>query len=171
MNESDPRSNVHYLGSRTNCVNKLFSSFYNKYNTIVNKHTPMKKIFHRKAEQLPNPWITNGNKAAIKVKNKLYATGEKAKYKHYRNKICTLIHLSKRRYYDTFFENNMVNKEAMNFYIHGNKTRSHICTKGLLIIVTKLLGKVRGYLTLLMNTLQQSETDLLITYPFPKNII
>ena len=65
----------------------------------------------------------------------------------------------------------MVNKEAMNFNIHGNKTQSHICTKGLLIIVTKLLRKVRGYLTLLMNTLQQSETDLLITYPCRKRIV
>ena len=159
------------IANGTNCVNKLFSSFYNKYNTIVNKHTPVKKIYHRKAEQLPNPWITNGNKAAIKVRNKLYATGDKIKCKHYRNKICTLIRVSKRRYYDTFFENSMVNKEATNFYIRGNKTQSHICIKGLLIIVTKLLRKVRGYLTLLMNTLQQSETDLLITYPFPKNII
>ena len=93
------------------------------------------------------------------------------KCKNYRNKICTLIRVSKRRYYDTFFENSMVNKEATNFYIRGNKTQSHICTKGLLIIVTKLLRKVRGYLTLLMNTLRQLETDLLITYPFPKNII
>ena len=59
----------------------------------------------------------------------------------------------------------------MNFNIHGNKTQSHICTKGLLIIVTKLLRKVRGYLTLLMNTLQQSETDLLITYPCRKRIV
>ena len=86
----------------------------------------MKKISHRKAEQLPNPWITNGIKAAIKVRNKSYATGDKAKCKHYRNKIFTLIRLSKRRYYDTFFENNMVNKEAMNFYIHGNKTETHL---------------------------------------------
>ena len=151
----------------TNCFRRFTTSIIQ----LLTNTPPWKKIYHRKAEQLPNPWITNGNKAAIKVRNKLYATGDKIKCKHYRNKICTLIRVSKRRYYDTFFENSMVNKEATNFYIHGNKTRSHICTKGLLIIVTKLLRKVRGYLTLLMNTLQQSETDLLITYPFPKNII
>ena len=74
----------------TNCANKLFSSFY-KYNTIVNKHAPMKKLSKRKAKQLSKPWITNGIKAAIKVKNKLYASGDKVRYKHYRNKICTLI--------------------------------------------------------------------------------
>ena len=69
----------------------------------------MKKWFNRKAKQLSKPWLTNGIKAAIKVKNKLYETGDKVRYKHYRNKICTLIRLSKRRYYDTFFENNMGN--------------------------------------------------------------
>ena len=94
---------------RTNCANKLFSSFYNKYNTIVNKDAPMKKLSKRKAKQLSKPWITNGIKAAIKVKNKLYESGDKVRYKHYRNKICTLIGLSKKRYYDTFFENNMGN--------------------------------------------------------------
>ena len=92
-----------------NCANKLFSSFYNKYNTIVNKHAPMKKLSKRKAKQLSKPWITNGIKAAIKIKSKLYASGDKVRYKHYRNKICTLIRLSKKRYYDTFFENNMGN--------------------------------------------------------------
>ena len=75
------------------CVNKLFSSFYNKYNT----------------KQLSKPRITNGIKAAIKVKNILYTSGDEVRYKHYRNKICTLIRWSKRRYYDTFFENNMAN--------------------------------------------------------------
>ena len=69
----------------------------------------MKKLSNRKAKQLSKPWITNGIKAATKFKNKLYATGDKVRQKHYRNEICTLIHLSKRRYYDTFFENNMSN--------------------------------------------------------------
>ena len=39
----------------------------------------------------------------------MYETRDKVWYKHYRNKICTLIRLSKRRNYDTFFENNMGN--------------------------------------------------------------
>ena len=79
------------IANGTNCANKLFSSFYNKYNTIVNKHAPMKKLSKRKAKRLSKPWITNGVKAAIKVKNKLYASGDKVRYKQYRNKICTLI--------------------------------------------------------------------------------
>ena len=38
------------------------------YNTIVNKHAPMKKLSKRKAKQLSKPWMTNGIKATIKIK-------------------------------------------------------------------------------------------------------
>ena len=77
------------IANGANCVNKLFSSFYNKYNTIVNKHAPMKKLSNRKAKQLSKPWITSGIRAAIKVKNKLYVFGDEVRYKQYRNKIYT----------------------------------------------------------------------------------
>ena len=76
------------IANGANCVNKLFSSFY-KYNTIVNKHAPMKKLSNRKAKQLSKPWITSGIREAIKVKNKLYAFGDEVRYKQYRNKIYT----------------------------------------------------------------------------------
>ena len=56
------------IANGTNSVNKLFSSFYNKYNTIVDKHAPMKKLSNRKAKQLSKPWITNGIRAATKFK-------------------------------------------------------------------------------------------------------
>ena len=36
----------------------------------------MKKLSNRKAKQLSKPWITIGNKAAVKVKNKSYVTKE-----------------------------------------------------------------------------------------------
>ena len=54
-------------------------------------------------------WIINGIKVVINVKNKLYAFGDEVGYKHYRNKICTLIRVGKMKYYNTFFENNMAN--------------------------------------------------------------
>jgi len=40
----------------------------------------MKKLSNRKAKQLSKPWMTNGIKAAIKVKNKLYASGQEGHY-------------------------------------------------------------------------------------------
>ena len=61
-------------------MNKCLSLFYNKYNTIVNKHAPIKKLSDHKAKQLSKPWMTNGIKAAIKVENKLYAPGHEEHY-------------------------------------------------------------------------------------------
>ena len=73
-------------------MDNLFSSFYNiKFNKLINKHAPMKTISHRKAKQLSKPWTTKG----IGKKNKLYASGDTANYKIYRNKIFTLTRLSK----------------------------------------------------------------------------
>ena len=81
------------MGESRNDVNKLFSTFYNKYNKIVNKHVPIKKMSNRKAKQLCKPWITKGIKVSISIKNKLYAIGDNERYRRYRNKICSLIRL------------------------------------------------------------------------------
>ena len=50
-------------------MDKLFSSFYNKINKIVNKHAPMKVLSQPKAKQLSTPWTTRGIKASMKLKN------------------------------------------------------------------------------------------------------
>ena len=69
------------IANGANCSDKLFSTFYNKYNKIVNKHAPFKRLSNRKAKQLSKPWITTGIKASIAVKNKLYASGDNSRYK------------------------------------------------------------------------------------------
>ena len=52
-------------------VNNLFSSFYNKFNKLINKHAPMKTISNRKAKQLSKPWITKGIKSEFPFKLKI----------------------------------------------------------------------------------------------------
>ena len=89
-------------------ADNVFSSFYNNFNKLINKHAPMKTISNRKAKQLSKPWITKGIRISIKVKNKLYASGDTANYKIYRNKICTLTRLSKQQY-SKFFNDNLTN--------------------------------------------------------------
>ena len=59
-------------------ADNVFSSFYNKFNKLINKHAPMKTISNRKAKQLSKPWITKGIRISIKVKNKSYASGDTA---------------------------------------------------------------------------------------------
>ena len=63
----------------------------------------MKTISNRKAKQLSKPWITKGISISIKVKNKLYVSGNIANYKTYRNKISTLKHLSKQCSHESYF--------------------------------------------------------------------
>ena len=79
------------------------------FNKLVNKHAPMKTISNRKAKQLSKPWITKGIRISIKVKNKLYASGDTTNYKIYRNKICTLTRLSKQQYCSKLFNDNVTN--------------------------------------------------------------
>ena len=43
------------------------------------------------------------------MKNKLYASGDEVRYKYYRNKISSLIRISKNNYYSDYFEGNMSN--------------------------------------------------------------
>ena len=97
------------LIKKTYDADNLFSSFHNKFNKLISKHAPMKTISNRKAKQLSKPWITKGIRISIKVKNKLYASGDTANYKIYRNKICTLTRLSKQQYYSKFFNDNLTN--------------------------------------------------------------
>ena len=91
------------IANGANCLDKLFSTFYSKYNKIVKKHAPFKRMSNRKAKQLPHlllkPFdLPTGIKASIAVKSKLYASGVDSMYKYYKNKICSLIQLSKKRY-------------------------------------------------------------------------
>ena len=53
--------------------------------------------------------IPKGLRKSIRVKNKLYVSGDRAKYKMYRNKICTLTRISKQQYYTKFFNDNFTN--------------------------------------------------------------
>ena len=113
-------------------VNNLFSSFYNKSNKLVNKHAPMKIISYRKAKQLSKPWITQGLRTSIKIKNKLYASGDVSKYKTYRNKICSLTRISKQQYYFNFFDSNLANMkktwEGINSILARKSKRSKTIT-------------------------------------------
>ena len=84
----------------TDDINKIFSSFYNKLNKIVNKHAPFKTMSKRRKKKLSKPWITKGIRTSIKIKN---MSGDHAQYKHYRNTISKLTRISKKQYYSQFF--------------------------------------------------------------------
>ena len=94
-------SNVNWnalFSNESSDVNKVLSSFYNKFNKLVNKHAPMKTISNRKAKQFSKPWITKGLRKSL---------DDRVKYKMYRNRICTLTRISKQQYYTKFFNDNL----------------------------------------------------------------
>ena len=69
----------------------------------------MKQLSSRKRKVLSKPWITTGLKVSIRMKNKLYPSGDEVRYKYYRNKISNLLRISKKNYYSDYFEANMPN--------------------------------------------------------------
>ena len=96
------------LATNTN-VDKLFSSFYNKLNQVVNIHAPFKPVSKRKLKRLSKPWITKGLRTSIRIKNRLFYTNKNESYRLYRNKITTLIRISKKQYYHRYFYTNISN--------------------------------------------------------------
>ena len=72
-------------------------------------------------------WITKAIRRSIKIKIKLFYSGNKDKYKLYQNKITNLIRMSKKHYYQDYFENNITNMkktwEAINNLINRKKSK------------------------------------------------
>ena len=111
-------------------VDKCFSSFYNKFNKLINKHAPLKILSRRKAKQFSKPWITKGLRKSIKIKNRLFYSGDISKYKLYRNRIVSLSRLSKRLYYEAYFTTNLRNVkktwEGINELLNRQRNRKTV---------------------------------------------
>ena len=111
-------------------VDKLFSTFYNKLNKLINKDAPLRSLFKRKIKLLSKLWITKGIRKSIRIKNEIFFSGDRDKYKFYRNKSLHLSRISKRAFYHNYFMQNVCNMK---------KTWEGI---NALIIVTKRVTKL-----------------------------
>ena len=115
-----------------NDPSKLFSTFYNKLNKLLNKHAPLRTLSKRKSKQLAKPWITKGLRKAIKIKNELFYSGDRERYKLYRNKVLLLSRISKRNYYHTYFELNINNIkktwQGINILLNRKKKSDKVIT-------------------------------------------
>ena len=97
------------LATKAHDVDLLFSSFYKNINKIIKKHALIKTVSKRKKKLLAKPWITRGIRTSIRIKNKLYRTGDEVRYKYYRNTICKLTRQSKKQYFSDYFCENLNN--------------------------------------------------------------
>ena len=97
-----------------NNSNTLFQNFYNHITLCIDKHVPLRKLTRKEIKSVSKPWITPGIIESSKIKNNLYkkylSTKDVyflTKYKFYRNKISSLLRISKQQYYQIYFlENN-----------------------------------------------------------------
>ena len=94
----------------------------------------MKTLSHRMTKQLSKPWITKGIKTSIKVKNKVYLSGDDAKYKLYRNKLCSLTRISKQQFFCEFFKINLKNMKKTWQGINNQLNRKNKKTKTINIL-------------------------------------
>ena len=110
-----------------NNINQIFSAFYNQFNKIVNRHAPMKLLSRRKSKEFSKPWVTQGLRSSIREKNKFFANGNETMYKLYRNRICSLIRVSKKQYFHKYFNDNLNNMkktwDGINSLLHRKSTK------------------------------------------------
>ena len=91
-----------------------FSSFHQSYFKLFDKHFPKKKINIK--HQKHKPWLSDGLKACIKEKNKLYYKNLKfrtayneLKYTTYRNKLKSILIKAEKDYYSKLLDANKGN--------------------------------------------------------------
>ena len=83
-------SDINWGCNVQNNADRSFFTFYNKLHKTLNKRAPIITLSRHRAKQISKPWVTQGIRKSIKVKNNLYYSGEKDLHKIYRNKISTL---------------------------------------------------------------------------------
>ena len=94
--------------------------FLKKFNLILDKYLPLKKLTKQKLKFKTEPWITPGLQKSISIKNKLLTkfiklreptlkNEARTKYKLYRNMLAMLLKRSKDAYFSSFFFQNRIN--------------------------------------------------------------
>ena len=99
-------------------ANNAYETFINKLLFYYNKNIPLTSNKSRK--RINNPWITKGILRSIKTRNRLYKTALKSqnneklsKYKQYRNRLTSIIRLSRKLYYSRKLENSKNNVNSL----------------------------------------------------------
>ena len=101
-------------------VDFSFSKLLETFNTLLQKHAPIKKLSKKDKKAMKKPWITKGILKSIEKKNRIYrkcirtknATKKEELYnlfKSYRNSLNKITRLSKANHYKIFFEDNKNN--------------------------------------------------------------
>ena len=97
-------------------VDNLFKIFTENFESVLNKHTPLKELSRTEKKFRSKPWLTKGIRNSIKTKNTLYKESTKRnspesfqRYKMYRNSLTHVKEKSKKLHYNNLFETNKTN--------------------------------------------------------------
>ena len=103
------------FATENNDINLGFETLLRLIDKTLDKHAPVKKCIRKEQKLALKPWVTNGIKKSISVRDKLYKEMIKAKndqikkrkheiYKTYRNKIVDLLRVSRKCHYQKYFK-------------------------------------------------------------------
>ena len=109
---------AYVIKSENKNIDFSFECFLKKFNLILDKYLPLKKLIKQKLKFKTKPWITHGLQRSVSIKNKLLTKFIKlkepmlkyeahTKYKLYRNMLATLLKRSKHTYFSSFFQNHI----------------------------------------------------------------
>ena len=118
----------------------MFDKFYSEISEIVDRHIPIKQLSRKELKFRSKPWITKALKVSIHIKNKLYEKFLKtnslyyhSKFKYYRNRIYHLLKVSKSKYYNQYFLDNIKDSKRVwsgfKQIIHFKPKTSHKAVK------------------------------------------
>jgi len=97
-----------------------FSRFYYKIEKLLDEMAPVKKLSHKERGLKKSPWITHGILNSMNKRDYLYKkftlendpglkSALKISYNSYRNRIITLLRISKKQYFSQYFEEHNTN--------------------------------------------------------------
>ena len=97
-----------------------FNCFLDQFNLLFDKHVPLKKLTRNQVKLRDKPWISNGLLTSMKVRDSIlcdlnntsdpdHKTFLHSRYKFYRNRIVSLLRLSKKIHFNSYFRENSAN--------------------------------------------------------------
>ena len=106
----------------SNNPDRLFENFFEKMDTLIDVHAPLKRLSNKQVKKGGKPWITKGIKTSIdkrdqllklinKEKNEHIKRELQTKHKYYRNQIVKLSRKSKINHFKRYFNDNIKNSK------------------------------------------------------------
>ena len=97
-----------------------FNCFLDNFNILFDKHVPLKKLTKRQIKLRNKPWVTSGLLTSMKIRDSILCdlnnTSDSdlkaflhSRYKFYRNRIVSLLRLSKKIHFNVYFKENSKN--------------------------------------------------------------